>query len=295
MKKTILMAVTALALVACGGGQGETALPINTVERTVDGVNQFKNTYEYDAAGNVTRQIRLEWNARLNDWQEIIKYENTYDGSGNRLTQTLSTKVDSVTWINSSKYEAQYNSANKVTAEQWYAWNEQGQKWVENVRYSYQYDANNMRTQEASQSYNSATGQWENGVKVDYKNASKVESNVTTYDWKDGNWVERTNDLYTYDKNGSQICIVYQAKDSTNAWKPFSKKEYEYDERGRLVNEKTYRMTSSGEWTNMNKITTDYDQFGNRRRTTTFLPQGNVWRVAQGVVYDNEYQAKEEE
>ena len=294
MKKTILMAVAALALVACGGGQGETALPINTVERTVDGVNQFKNTYEYDAAGNVTRQIRLEWNARLNDWQEIIKYENTYDGSGNRLTQTLSTKVDSVTWINSSKYEAQYNSANKVTAEQWYAWNEQGQKWVENVRYSYQYDANNMRTQETSQSYNSATGQWENGVKVDYKNASKVESNVTTYDWKDGNWVERTNDLYTYDKNGSQICIVYQAKDSTNAWKPFSKKEYEYDERGRLVNEKTYRMTSSGEWTNMNKITTDYDQFGNRRRTTTFLPQGNVWRVAQGVVYDNEYQAKEE-
>ena len=73
MKKTILMAVAALALVACGGGQGETALPINTVERTVDGVNQFKNTYEYDAAGNVTRQIRLEWNARLNDWQEIIK------------------------------------------------------------------------------------------------------------------------------------------------------------------------------------------------------------------------------
>jgi len=290
MKKAILMAAAALVLVACGGGQGETALPINTVERTVDGVNEYKNTYEYDAAGNVTQQIRLEWNARANDWDEKIKYENSYDGSGNRLSQTLYTKVDSTTWANSLKYEAQYNGANKPTAEQWYAWDPQANKWVENVRHSYQYDGNNMRTQEMIQSYNPTTGQWDNDRKVEYKNASKMESSVTTYDWKEGQWVERNIDLYTYDKNGRQVAIVYQAKDSTNQWKPFNKKEFEYDDQGRPVNEKDFRMTAEGEWTNMIKITTAYDQYGNRRSATTFLPQGNVWRKAKGVIYDNEYQ-----
>lgn len=290
MKKAIFMAAVALVLAACGGGQGETALPINTVERTVDGVYQFKNTYEYDAAGNVTQQIRLKWNASANDWKEEIKYTNTYDGSGNRLSQTLFTYVDSTTWANSLKYEAQYNGANMKTSEQWYAWDVQNQKWVENVRYTYQYDGNNMKTQEMTQSYNPANGQWENDRKIEYKNASKQESNVTTYDWKEGNWVERNNDLYTFDKNGRQIGIVYQAKDSTNQWKPFNKKEYEYDDLGRLINEKSFRMTASGEWANMNKITTDYDQFGNPRQAITFLPQGNVWRRAQGVIYENEYQ-----
>lgn len=289
MKKAILMAATALALIACGGGSGETALPINTVERTVDGVNQFKNSYTYDAQGNVTEQIRLKWIPRLNDWQEEIKYQNTYDGNGNRLTQTLFTKVDSTTWVNSSKYEAQYNGANNVTSEQWYAWNEQNQKWVENVRYTYQYDGNNMRTQETSQSFNPSNGQWENCVKIDYKNASKSESNVTTFDWKEGNWVERTNDLYTYDKNGRPVGIIYQAKDSTNQWRPFNKKEFEYDDFGRLTNEISYRMTPEGEWTNMVKITTAYDQFGNRRSAFTYQPQGNVWRRANGVEYVNEY------
>ncbi len=289
MKKVILMAATALMLAACGGGSSETALPINTVEKTVDGVNQFKNSYTYDAQGNVTEQIRYEWDAKLNDWKYMIKSESTYDGNGNRLSQLFRTYIDSTNLVNSSKYEAQYNSANKPTSEQWFAWDVQENKWVENVRHTYQYDGNNMRTQEVVENYNRASNKWENCEKVEYKNASKSEANVTTYIWKDGQWVERTNDLYTYDKDGRQIGIVYQAKDSTNAWKPFSKKEFEYDNRGNLTNEIGYKMTPEGEWTNMIKITTSYDQFGNRRSAFTYQPQGNVWRKALGVEYVNEY------
>lgn len=294
MKKLFIPIACTLILAGCGGKttqQQEGAQPVNTIERTGEGIPLSKDMFTYDANGNVIEQIRFDWNNRAQEFNESIKYVNTYDARGNRVTQILYSKVDSTTWVNSSKYEAEYNSADKVTKERWYAWDNDAQQWIDNARYEYQYDGSNMRTSEVNQYFDRTSQQWINAEKTDYQNsADKKESIVTRYEWKDGQWIVRNNDIFSYDKNGRQIGAIYQAQDSTNAWKPFCKKEFIYDEFGRETDERTYQLDANGKWNNMMKVCYKFDEQGNKASATTFTRQGEGWRSAKSYVYEHIYE-----
>lgn len=296
MKKYFFLSALALTVMACGHRSSEegTALPVNTIERTSEGIRLNKNVYTYDANGNITEQIRYDWNNRTDEWQLAIRYQNTYDANGNKLSQILSTYTDSVNTINSSKFEASYNAQNQPVSEKWYAWDTDRNDWVECAKYDYTYNAEGYRTQELNQVYNRETAQWENCLKIDYVPDGKNHSSaVTKYEWVDEAWVARNSDIFTYDKQGNQIAALYQAQDSTGQWQPFCRKEFTYDDENRLLDEKTYQMASDSTWHNMVKISYAYDAQGNKRSATTYNAQGTGWRTARSLVYDNNYDAEE--
>ena len=116
--------------------------------------NWAVNPYEksthivYDAYGNETNEIWLNWNGTA--WGNFEQYTYTYDANNNR-TSYLHQHWSGTAWVNNWQWSYNYDANNNRTSWLSQTWN--GTAWVNSGQYTYTYDVNNNLTSELHQTW----------------------------------------------------------------------------------------------------------------------------------------------
>ena len=183
-------------------------------------------TYEYDADGSLTGDIRNAFNADLGRNVESRQYDakgnvTRYEG---RLQQYGPPASEQIAIF---EYEYQYDARGNVTRE---VWDENADGKPDDIMH-YEYDSNGNVTREANDW--DADGKTDEITSYEYDTAGKVTREVVDWD-ADAEPDQITN--YQYDAQGSltRLELDYDADgtvDETESW-PY---EYEYESQGNLV------------------------------------------------------------
>jgi uncharacterized protein RhaS with RHS repeats len=234
-------------------------------------VNSRKETYLYDANGNLTQRIYYTTNEVTGQWQLSYKLEHTYDTNGN-MTLEMAYFWNETTsqwhpfW--KYKYENTYDANGNNTVHIRYGWSETTSQWQPSTKVEYTYDANGNITLYIGYNWNSTTSQWQPYDKVEYTydaNGNRTLYiyyywNETTSQWQPSDKVE-----YTYDANGNNtLYISYNWNSTTSQWQPSDKVEYTYDANGNITLYIGYNWNSTtSQWQPYDKVEYTYDANGN--------------------------------
>ncbi len=175
-----------------------------------DWVPKYKESWEYDSAGNEILHERYDWENKA--WYGHFKYENEYDEHGRQIMTAnyLNWNASAGVWIGGTKYGYAYDDAGRKTSQISYTWKNGG--WDYSFSYTYQYDAAGHVVLQLVQRYTS--GAWVNSDKYEkeYRGSTLIKDNA--YSWSSNQWqVYKRYELY-YD-NDSQAKL---RRDVSGAW-----------------------------------------------------------------------------
>ena len=232
-------------------------------------VNSEKETYTYDANGNVTQYIYYTTNEITSQWQPSEKEESTYDANGNMtLYIDYDWKETTSQWQPSDKDEYTYDANGNNTLYIDYDWNETTSQWQPSYKYEYTYDANGNNTLYIYYEWNETSSQWLLNYKVEYTyDANGNNTLYICYEWNEttSQWQPNYKYEYTYDVNGNiTLYIYYSWNETTSQWQPYYKYEYTYDVNGNNTLDIGYSWSeTSSQWLPYHKSEYTYDANGN--------------------------------
>ncbi len=181
---------------AAGGGEATYDANGNVILETGDFVGmKYKSEYEYDADGNLTVQIKYDWNA-----------------------------TDSK-WIKSSKTEYTYYDDGKDHEEIYYEWKDDLGKFVEFDKTEYIFDADGNMVSEISTHWSDVSNVWNNSTKQEYvcDNAYSVSDLIVPVDCEFcANQIHKVNTVKYYSwggkwDHGGDAVLYYSEHDMTVA------------------------------------------------------------------------------
>jgi len=206
------------------------------------GNNTFKTYYEYDNVGQATKMI-----IEGADGKSIEREETIYDKQGN-ITETR--------YLDGSKQTYVYDSANRLTEENYYSTSGQKTKTI-----SYEYDVMGNRTKKI-----------EDGVTTTYTydKANRVQNiNGTSYEYDaNGNLIKDANKIHSYNGN-DELTTLKSTNGDTIA-------SYEYDENGKRTKKVTPEKTEYYYYLG-NDLTYINDENNNIKYEFTRDAQGNLF------------------
>ena len=270
--------------------------------------NSFKYVYTYTANGQYETFIQQKW---LGSWTNQFKTELTYNGAGERLTETtlswtnnawlymsreiytfnannFETSYASEDWVNNAwelsyKYTTSYN-ANQDIEEQLYQ--EDLGAGLENVRKgNYSYSANFKNTEFIQQTW-VLSALWLNQNKTEYTYTPNGEISASaSSDWDSNlnSWNKKTRYTYTYDANNNTTSFMHE-KGTNNAWVNFSLNNYTYN----AANQRTYLKSATwvnNAWVNKSQDFYTLDANGNALIEQRDSWVNNAWQGLSKYIY----------
>lgn len=232
------------------------------VGQSADSFPQTKDSYIYDAKGNLTQLNTYRWDSDSNAMLFNTKAENSYDANGN-LIQTLFARWYSSSWGDTDTSRLTYDSKGQIIKRFYTGWDGQYGAWITDIS-EYTYDTNgntilrvnysnkespgiagtdkieytfnskNKPTIEIHSYWNADSSNWT--INYKFEIAYDVNGNETqrlTYDWDADTWVISSKVDYTNDANGHMtLLLAYYWDSKTSTWITSSKVENTYDSKG---------------------------------------------------------------
>ena len=201
---------------------------------------QSKSKFEYNADNLVTEQEELTYN--LNG-KTGTNTSYTYDSNNNIDIQT-SSYLDSISWVNYSKNDDDYDiNGNKIKSVILY-WNNSLSIFINSSKTEFNYDINNNLSQQTSYAWDTISSVWIYSFKKEYAyNSNGLMTLTTQYTWDNG-WEGHWKNEFEYDINSnlSKESWYFWGWDGISyTWKPHIKHEFIYD-----INNNTLSRTVFG-------------------------------------------------
>ena len=252
--------------------------------------------YSYENGNCTTHMCHF---FRSGQWENVWKYNYTYDDAQKKLMEVLYQTGNLDQWENTYLDIYTYDIHNNVTERLRKSWNS-GQ-WTDSYLYIYTYDTHNNIVEGLGKSWNS--GQWVTKEKYTY--TYDINDNITEKMYQDLTIIYYNYKYtYTYDMHNNMTEEVYQnceygeweiVYENTDTYNTFNKKietlrkwwdhgkftgaskwTYTYDAHNNLTEEVCQNSWTS--WENDYKIVYTYNEQNNR---TEYLYQ--EWKSAQWV------------
>jgi hypothetical protein len=236
--------------------------------------NDQEQCYTYDPYGFI--QTYEYWYRHV----PVYKTDRTCDINGNILASVLWRWVAGTgCWVFSGKEQSTYNSDNKTTAYLSYVWDTVNSSWNVASKEEYAYDASSGNVLSDSRfNWNAGRGDWVDSIKYEttYDANGKTLTFVESHgDTAKNAWVAYREEAYSYDASGNMLVHASMWWDTT-IWRPSSKHEYTYDDKGRQIKDvySNYRGLILGLVLD-SKAENSYDSAGN-----VVSSVGSAWDTA---------------
>lgn len=215
-----------------------------------------RNTYTYDAAGNLTRSVWQSWNATTQAWENSSSYAIRYDAEG-RDTEwaTYTWNAQRGAWDGVRRNEYTYNAAGDLTGYAGYTWSQADADWVGEFRYQDTLDDQ---------------GRW-------------IESVNYVWDALPRVWVHESRAQATYAGDHLAEYVASEWDLATQAWKTTRRSTFAYDGSGN-VQEDVFYVWSAGAWLPNTRTTYAYDAAGLKTGSQTFGYMSGTWRLSSRSV-----------
>jgi len=173
-----------------------------------------KYEYIYDVNGNMTFDIRFNWDITTSQWVNFGRTIYTYDANGNMTIkiyyswyQLYDWDITPHVWMLLYKGEFQYDINGNMTLGFDSYWNDSTKQWYIDQKYEYTYDANGNMTSLNTYTVGT-TSQYENYFK--YENTYNVNGNITSqiyYNWYESinQWVTGNNKTFYYSEHNTTL------------------------------------------------------------------------------------------
>ena len=257
-----------------------------------------KRLYLYDKNGYLAEESRHRWNDFDNNWRcfsrkefkndyngNIIEYNffdymggllgdsvfsrsiNEYDEKDNVIVHYSFKLNDSNQWVNSTKYEYEYNNVGNMTRSIRYSWDETLTLWNKRTNVEQEFSENGM-TKQIYFNWDQTSNEWINDRK--WENEFDENGEITkqiyfNWDQTSSQWInDRKNEREYYD-NVSFLSIDYQWDETASQWIHHQKREGKYDNDGNLILSSSCRWNkNANQWINSTKYENEYDGNGNK-------------------------------
>jgi len=189
----------------------------------------------------------------------------TYDAAGNNtLYITLDYDVDLQKMEYSDRAELEYNSSGMITVETDYSWS--GSEWVGSFRSEYTYYQDFQIESIIRWQMNTTSGEWEPYNKTIYSYGQQNILMYISYNWDQAtsDWVPAMKVEFTYEDGNNTLSVISNYDDATQDWVDYWKTEYFYDSNDLLTGDIGYMwMEPLSLWMESNKADYTYDNNGN--------------------------------
>ncbi len=239
-------------------------------------VPQSRIENKYSSSGRLLAFYTFYYNSATLSWDSAYKnfYQYTKEGW---LATNLSQKYESAnTWVNSARYDFEYDSTGHRTLSQSDSWDRAQGKWTPVYR-TLDFWEQNLDTTSVRQQYDSAIVRWINSSKRSfyYDDAGRRTKEVlSTWDSVSDQWINQTMILYSY-KEGTLTMQDYQTW-HTDHWEETVRYLYYQNEAGNdtLILFQIWH-TGSATWEDNYRYLYDYDNC-NVLKTET----GQLWNTS---------------
>lgn len=233
----------------------------------------------FDANGNITSSLELDYDTSSNIWENSYKSIYTYDANNN-LTEELDQSWESGVWVNDWKYNYTYDANHNMTDEIDMSWDNGASAWENEDHYIYTYDGQNNPISEIDQSWDVGTSAWKNEDKVSANYTGGLRTSEVEQNWDNGNsqWINDEKTNYTYDGSGNNTGITIQEwNDSTNDWDNSEKMTFTYS--GNLASQGIDQEWNDGvgQYVNFARIRYAYNSYSQCTQALTDFWNGSQW------------------
>ncbi len=240
-------------------------------------VNSSQYTYKKDASGRATERLYQYWDVANNVWvnSRLSIYTYASDGTGgtNFTATSKSWSSSTGTWVNSSRYIENLNSAGNVT---YFVYERYiSNAWTKQSRNIYKYNAENLVTFFELDSWVNDT--WTKFNKTNYNFSNNyAKQNSVGYYWDDVNqkWVSTFRDLTNY-LPGTGIPLNYISQNyitGAGAWVNSMRTKIDVTGDSLFKNGITQFWDSNlNTWYSYSKVTQDYYSDGSVHHYTIYL------------------------
>lgn len=256
--------------------------------------NTIKHEIVKDSRGNILSLKSAYKGEEDSEYKYYVKIESTYN-SYNLVTETRYYTFDSLEndWVITFKNTYAYNAENKVAVQfenniksntqtrltyeyangkriayEYAKFN--GEEYVNTTRYSTVYEGDNPKT-DLTQKWDTTTNSWVNYRKEVKTFENNLEVSFIEYDWNGEYWVNNAKGEIEYytGTNQEKYYTYYMWNSSSNAFVPYSKYYYDYDENGRRNIQIDYDY-KDGEWKEASKYESTYPYVDNASYTSIY-------------------------
>lgn len=186
--------------------------------------------------------IEKEYQPKLNDWVNHIKYEYTYDDEGNKL------------------------------ASFWYGWNEKDKSWTGHKKNEPTYNEDGVLTELVTYRFKDASADWVKDSKLTFKynRKNKVEECIY-YLYNKNNWVKVDKKEFIYNGRVEEM-LQWRWNSGKNDWEASFKNKNVYYAHGGL---KSYQVEKwnffFGRWINLKKSEVFYNEANQLDNRTNYF------------------------
>ena len=254
-------------------------------------VSYQKVTFTRDGAGNITKELREQWNTTTNAWENYSQKLNEY--AGNNLTKQTVQMWYNNAWANAQVAEYTWNSNNQKVDYYFTSWNHMTGALYNKNKSVYSYNGSGHFIQVLVQNYDNNSATYvDKSREVHTVDASGNILRTLSQTWNNGTWEDNSDLRYTYDSKGQNIRDTFEQWDAVNSvWKPSLTYEYTYDDSG---NNLDYMLqlwnTDSARYIPNQRISQDWNSYNQLTRYHTYRwnMATQVWEQVSGD-YDNKY------
>lgn len=229
-------------------------------------------TFTRDGAGNVTRELREQWNNTTSVWENYSQKLHEYT-AGNHTKETRQMWYNGA-WANDQLAEYTWN--NGLRTEYYFSsWNYMTGALYNKNKSVYSFNGSGHFIQVLTQEYdNNSSTYKDKNREVHTVDANGNILRTLSQVWNSANSVwDNTSDLrYTYDSKGQNVRDTFEMWDAGNSvWKPSLTYEYTYDDSG---NNLDYVLqlwnTDSARYIRDQKISQDWNSYNQLTRYHTY-------------------------
>jgi hypothetical protein len=207
-----------------------------------------------------TVSIGYQWNSTSNTWENMVKYEYSYDGAGNKILEIdYLWDVAQKNWLQVQKWEITYNG--NTSTELLFFMNNTSLNWDTVSKKFITKSADGKHETFTSYNWNSINSAWDEYKKVETTYNSKgIILNTISFIWNGTSWEEEGNkQAFIYDSNTRPLNYTFWLNNSTAY-----KQEYTYDGRGNNLKDIFYQWDSqTSNWRLSSKYEYTYDTNNN--------------------------------
>ncbi len=253
-------------------------------------VSYQRVSFTRDGAGNITKELREQWNKNSNAWENYSQKLNEY--TNNNLTKQTVQQWYNNAWANAQVAEYTWNGGLR-TEYYFTSWNHMTGALYGKNKSVFSYNGSGHFIQVLVQDYdNNSSTYKDKSREVHTVDASGNILRTLSQTWNNGTWEDNSDLRFTYDSKGQNVRDTFEQWDATNnVWKPSLTYEYTYDDSG---NNLDYILqlwdADSVKYIPSQKISQDWNSYNQLTRYHTYRwnKTTQVWEQVVGD-YNNRY------
>ena len=255
-------------------------------------VNSARNSYTYDAKGNLVNLALLTWDAGMDSWKPgtLFNYTNNSEGTINNvkvqtwdldsrswknstLTSYIYNSDDQIlaatgqtfadnSWLNSSQNNYTYDTKGNLTNLLLQIWDSEISNWKNSGQYNYTNNSYGVINESVHQIWDTNLNSWKNSIMISFSyNSSNQIRTIINKKYQNDNCLNSSRSIHTYDSKGYLSEILFEAwNEGLNTWTSSSRNQYINSSNGTVDNLVVqYWNTNSNSWENSSRTTYIYE------------------------------------